>query len=156
MTWTPWYHHRALQRLEAELSLTTGLAIEIEDFEKATPSSYRLHGITIREPETTHEVARIRKIEHVTEGGEVTILLQQPEIQAAELKGIWQLLHQRFLCRPDLTAMPVRVSANDLTLHSRTGAVTLKDVDAWIVPHENAVEATLACLPPGFLSWWGL
>ena len=151
MTWTPWYHHRALQRLEAKLSLTTGLAIEIEEFEKAAPSIYRLHGVTIREPETTHEIARIREIEHVTEDGEVTILLQQPEIQAAELKAVWQLLHQRFLCRPDLTAIPVRASANDLTLHSRTGSLTLKDMDAWIVPHEDAVEAILACLPANSL-----
>lgn len=151
MTWTPWYHHRALQRLEAKLSLTTGLAIEIEEFEKAAPSIYRLHGVTIREPETTHEIARIREIEHVTEDGEVTILLQQPEIQAAELKAVWQLLHQRFLCRPDLTAIPVRASANDLTLHSRTGSLTLKDMDAWIVPNEDAVEATLACLPANSL-----
>jgi hypothetical protein len=147
MTWTPWYHHRALKKLEAELSHTTGLVIEIEDFEKETPSSFRLLGVTIREPETAHEIAHIREIEHVEEGGEVTLLLQQPEVQAAELKGIWQLLHQRFLCRPDLTATPMRASANDLTMHSRTGAVTFKDVDAWIVPRADMVEATLACLP---------
>lgn len=147
MTWTPWYHQRALAKLEAEFSHTTGLVIEIADFEKATPSSFRLLGVTIREPETAQEIAHIREIEHVAEGGRVTLLLQQAEVQAAELKGIWQLLHQRFLCRPDLTATPMRVSANDLTLHSRTGAVTFKDVDALVTPQEDAVEASLNCLP---------
>ena len=79
VTWTPWYHQHALQNLEAEFSLATGLSIEIEDFEKTTPSGFCLLGVTIREPETTHEIARIRKIEHITEAGEVTILLQQPD-----------------------------------------------------------------------------
>ena len=147
MTWTPWYHYRALAKLELELSHTTGLVIEVDDFERTTPSNFRLLGVTIREPETTRKIAHIREIQHVQEDDRVTLLLQQPEVQAAELKGIWHLLHQRFLCRPDLTSTPVQASANDLTLHSRTGALTFKDMDALIVPNDDEVKATLDCLP---------
>ena len=34
VTWTPWYHYRALAKLELELSHTTGLVIEVDDFEQ--------------------------------------------------------------------------------------------------------------------------
>ena len=151
MTWTPWYHSKALTTLERELSHTTGLIIEIDDFEKPAPANFRLFGVTVREPETTEVIAQIREIQHVEKNGCVTLLLQQPEVQAAELKGIWHLLHQRFLCRPDLTSNPVQASANDLTLHSRTGALTFKDVDASIIPGDHEVKATLDCLPASSL-----
>lgn len=147
VTWTPWYHHRALQKLESKLSHSTGLVIEIDDFLQTSPSRLHLYGVTVKEPETAREIAHVRELERVDDGNQVTLLLQQPEIQSRELKSIWHLLHQRFLCRPDLTTVPVRASANDLTIHSRSGAVTFKDVDAWITPDEEAVEATIACLP---------
>ena len=92
MTWTPWYHSKALTTLERELSHTTGLIIEIDDFEKPAPANFRLFGVTVREPETTEVIAQIREIQHVEKNGCVTLLLQQPEVQAAELKGIWHLI----------------------------------------------------------------
>ena len=147
VTWTPWYHHRALQSLESKLSHTTGLVIEIDDFQQASPSSLQLYGVTVKEPETGREIVHVRELERVNDGDQVTLLLQQPEIQSRELQSVWHLLHQRFLCRPDLTAVPVRAAANDLTIHSRSGAVTFKDVDAWITPTADSVEATIACLP---------
>jgi hypothetical protein len=57
------------------------------------------------------------------------------------------MIHDRFLCRPEHTTMPVRLAANDLTVHSRSGAQTFRDVDGWIQPYAEVIEATIQGLP---------
>ena len=65
---------------ERELSHTTGLIIEIDDFENQR-ANFHLFGVTVREPETTEVIAQIREIQHVEKNGCVTLLLQQPEVK---------------------------------------------------------------------------
>ena len=146
-TWTPWYHERCLRALEASLSRDTGMVIQIEDFERNAPSLLRLHDVRVLEPETTREVARVRVITWVAREDRAAIRLSQPEIQSAELPSAWQLIHDRFLCRPEQTSVPIRMAADDLTLHSRSGPLTLRDVDAWIRPTVDGVDASIQCLP---------
>ena len=52
VTWTPWYHNRALRTIQAGLSRETGLIVEIEDFQRASPSTIHLHDVRVLEPET--------------------------------------------------------------------------------------------------------
>ena len=147
VTWTPWYHQRTLRAIEAGLSKETGLVVEIEDFQRSAPSMLRLYDVRVLEPENRHEVARVRELQWVSGSDEVSILLHQPELQSSQLANAWKLIHDRFLCRPEQTSLPVQVAGNDLTIHSRTGALTLRDVDAWIHSDEDSVEATIQCLP---------
>ena len=146
-TWTPWYHARCLAELEQTLSLETGLVVEIDDFSRLDPSRMRLDGVRVLEPEMRREVARVRVLWWVSQNDRVAIHLEQPELQSAQLPYAWQLVHDRFLCRPNRTQAPVGFSADDLTIHSRTGPLTLRDVDAWIRPLAESVEATVQCLP---------
>lgn len=148
-TWTPWWHRRCIASIESDLSWQTGLIITIEDFRRASPSTLRLYNVQLLEPETGQEVARVREVRWAKQGDEVSILLQQPELQSAELVSTWRLIHDRFLCRPDQTSASVQVAANDLTIHSRSGPMTLRDVDAWIRPglEPDSVEASIQCLP---------
>jgi hypothetical protein len=147
VSWTPWYHHRSLRAIEAGLSRDTGLVVEIEDFKRAAPSTLHLYDVRALDPETRLEVARVRELQWVSSGDEVSIFLHQPELQSRELSSLWRLIHDRFLCRPEQTVLPVQVAGNDLTIHSRTGAVTLRDVNAWIQPRDDSVEATIQCIP---------
>ncbi len=146
VTWTPWYHNRALRTIQAELSRDTGLIVEIEEFERVAPSTIHLHWVRVLEPETRLEVASVRRIEWVSGNEQTSILLHQPELQSSQLESTWQLIHNRFLCRPELTALPVEVVGNDLTIHSRTGSLSVRDILAWIQPREDAVEATIQCV----------
>jgi hypothetical protein len=122
------------------------LIVEIEDFERVAPSTIHLHGLRVLEPETRLEVASVRRLEWVSGKEQTSILLHQPELQSSQLESTWQLIHDRFLCRPELTARPVEVVGNDLTIHSRTGPLSVRDVLAWIQPREHAVEATIQCV----------
>jgi hypothetical protein len=150
-TWTPWWHRRSLAAIEADLSRDTGLVLRIADFKRAAPSTWCLYGVEIYEPETGREVARVREIRWCDRGDEISMLLQQPELQSAELQHTWMMIHDRFLCRPDQTVRPTELAANDLTIHSRTGALTFVDVDAWIRPGlaTGTVEANIQGMPAG-------
>lgn len=147
ITWTPWYHRRSLAAIEQQLSRQTGLLFEIEDFDRPAPSMVRLHGVRVLESEMMREVARVRVVAWATQQNRVALRLSQPELQSSELAHAWSLIHDRFLCRPEQTSMPVRFAADDLTIHSSTGPLTLRDVDARIRPLARAVIAEIHCLP---------
>ena len=152
-TWTPWWHRKALAAIEADLSRDTGLVLQIADFKRSSPSTWCLYRVEIYEPETGREVARVREIRWCDRGDEVAILLQQPELKSSELQHTWKMIHDRFLCRPDQTVRPTELAANDLTIHSRTGALTFVDVDAWIRPGlaTGTVEANIQGIPAGYV-----
>lgn len=147
VTWTPWYHHRVLASLSRELSRETGLIVQIGDFRRPAPGTLHLYTVRLLEPETRREVARVRELQWVSRSDEATILLHQPELQSSQLAGVWKLVHDRFLCRPEHIAVPMQIAGNDLTIHSRTGALTLRDVDAWVRSDADGTEATIRCLP---------
>src|SRR5690606_33969255 len=75
------------------------------------------------------------------------IRLSQPELQSEQLAYVWRIIHDRFLCQPELTTRPVRMAADDLTIHSRSGSMTLRDVDMWLRPLDQRVEAMIQCVP---------
>jgi hypothetical protein len=149
LTWTPWWHRRALARLEASLSRDTGLVLRIDDYRRAAPSTLCLLGVGVFDPETGREVARAREVQWKNAGDEILIVLKQPELQSAELSNAWKMIHDRFLCRPDRTSLPIQLVANDLTIQSQLVPLPFVDVDAWIRPRigSQAIEATIRGLP---------
>lgn len=146
VTWTPWYYNWDLRTIESQLSSRMELIVEIEDFQRVSPSRIHLHDVRILEPENRLEVARVRRLEWVSGSERTSILLHQPELQSSQLEETWRVVHDRFLCRPGQTSLPFEVVCNDVTIHSRTGSLPLRDVMAWIQPEENAVEATIQCM----------
>lgn len=144
---TPWYANKVRSHVETELARDTGLIVRIGTYQRIAPSTVRIDDLRLIEPETNREVATVRQVDWVAGETEVSILLRQPELQSATLASTWRLLHDRFLCRPEHTGLPIRFAANDLTIHSSSGAMTLRDVDAWVEPTADAVTATIECLP---------
>jgi hypothetical protein len=147
VTWTPWYHRRALASLQTQLGQETGLVVELGDFRRPAPDTWHLTKLRLLDPETRREVVRVREMHWVRRPDETRILLHQPEVQSSQLAKFWKLLHDRFLCRPEQTDVPTQIAGNDLTIHSRTGALTLRDVDAWVRSDAESAEATVQCLP---------
>ena len=95
--------------------------------------------------ETLREVARVRHVRWTSGEDGVNLVLHQPELQSGQLESAWQLMHDRFLCRPERTGKPVRFAAADLTIHSQTGSLTLREVGAWVGQRDGMVEATMHC-----------
>lgn len=148
-TWTPWYHDYRREAMEVILSEQFGMRIAFDAFERPAPGVMRFTGVQISEPETGAEVGRVRMISFGDLGEKRVLRLHQPELQSAQLQHAWEIVHDRFLCRPGATDQPVIVKADDLTLHSKSGGVTLRDATARIVPETKAVEATIEFIPAG-------
>lgn len=149
ITWTPWYHGRALRAIESHVALMTGLRVEIGDFERADPSTWRLTNVRLSDPETLQPVASVRSLQWISQSENTVIRLSQPEIRVESLEQVIELLHHRFLCRPDQTRVPVRIAADDVTLRGSTTAQTIQDFDAWLETREQMVWATVRCIPAG-------
>ena len=149
VTWTPWYHHRQLAALEAAFSEQTGLIIKIDDFQRVSPYKWLLRHVRIYEPETELEVASVRQVEWLSDDDRIGIRIRQPKLQSTQLRQAWKLVHDRFLCRPELTKLPVEILANDMTIESDTGSLSMHDVAVWIKPRPTSVEASLRGLPAG-------
>ncbi len=123
------------------------LLVQIDQLEYPAPGTVRLTGVRLVEPETLAEVARVRIVTWVTTDQRTAVRLSQPELQSARLPYAWKLVHDRFLCQPQSTKTPIRLAADDLTIHSHAGSTTLREVAAWLRPVESGVEASLKCLP---------
>ncbi len=147
VSFTPWYVNYRRHEWERELSRRIGLSVEIESLEHPAPATVRLGGVRLLEPETQREVARVHTVTWVTTADKSALRLSQPELQSAMLPYTWRMIHERFLCQPDLTDLPMRMAADDLTIHSSTGPLTLRDVDAWLRPAPGRVEATFQGVP---------
>jgi len=143
VTWTPWFHHRALRRLENDISRASGMIVRIEAFHRSAPTTVHLSNVRVVNPETLREVASVREVDWDGGQNEVTILLHQPKLQSRQLESAWKLVHDRFLCDPERTEVPVRFAANDLTIESRGGAMTFRDVGAWLRPNGKTIEAII-------------
>ncbi|QDS96176.1 hypothetical protein FF011L_49840 [Roseimaritima multifibrata] len=148
-TWTPWYHSRQLRLLESALTDQLGLRVELEDFARPAPSVLRLSGIVIKENETGAEVGRIRMATYAILNEKRVLRIHQPELQSAQLKHTWQIVHDRFLCQPELTRQPLIVAADDLSLHSSSGGVTLREVIARVTPEDQQIKTEIEFIPAG-------
>ncbi len=149
VSWTPWFHSYQLSKIEAHLTAELGLRVQVEDFERPSPSVTRLHGIVILENETGAEVGRARLATFASLEDKRILRIHQPELQSAQLQHAWQIVHDRFLCQPELTRQPMVVAADDLTLHSKSGGVTLRDTVARVHPRGKSIEAQLEFIPAG-------
>lgn len=148
-TWTPWYADWQRRSAAAELSAMLGMKVSVEHFERPAPGTWKLRGIAITERETEAEVGRIRLAIYSQQNEKRVLQLHQPELQSAQLRHAWRLMHDRFLCQPSLTAQPMVVTARSLTLHSGAGGVTMRDAIARVVPKGDQLETSLELLPAG-------
>lgn len=147
ITCTPWYGDYCRRVLERELSRELGVGVAIELLEYPAPKTIRLSGVRLLEPETQAEVGRVRMVTWVRGDAKNAIRLSQPELQSEQLAFVWRMIHDRFLCQPEWTTRPVRMAADDLTIHSRSGSMTLRDVDTWLRPVDQRIEAMIQCVP---------
>jgi len=147
VTLTPWFADYRRTCLERELSQRIGLRVEIAKCEFPAPATVRLSGVKLSEPETGTKVATIHVVTWVNTDEKVAVRLSQPELQSAMLPFAWRVIHDRFLCQPELTTVPIRLAADDLTIHSSSGAVTMRDVDTWLRPVDDGIEAMIQCVP---------
>ncbi|ELP34818.1 hypothetical protein RBSWK_01325 [Rhodopirellula baltica SWK14] len=147
--WSPWYHRRCVLATEAALALQTGLDVRIGSLERVNPTTWQLGDVQLRDNETKQSIGRVRIVSWVQEDNRTIVRLSQPEIRAEYLGDVWDLVHDRFLCRPEHTLNPIRLAADDLTIQSAHSQITIRDLDGTILPDEKQVTAMLSCMLAG-------
>jgi hypothetical protein len=142
VSWTPWYQARRLAAIRYQLCRETGLVIELDRCRLIAPGKYVLENVRVRDPETREPVATIRVVDFYRGDDHTGILLHQPELESAGLGRAWSLLHDRLISRPEHTLRPLILAANDVTIHSREGALSLSEVSAHVTPEDHGVRLT--------------
>ncbi|TWT83155.1 hypothetical protein CA13_46180 [Planctomycetes bacterium CA13] len=146
ISWTPWYHQACLREISESIAKDTGFLIEVDDFDRPSPSRLDLQALRVIDPETHREVARVDHLSWTEVNDGVSIVLDHPQLQSAELAGAWRLIHDRFLCSSICLSTSVRFAASDLTIDGDVGSTRLQDVDAWIEPGDDSTRATIECM----------
>lgn len=141
VTWTPWYHQCQIRKMELALTQRLGVTVAITDMQRPSPGAWQLEGVKLSDPETGAKVATVRTAFYAKVDGEVRLHLAQPEIQSDQLGLVWRVVHDRFLCQPDLLGQRLRLRAQDLSLHSQPQGLTLSPVDVWIEPRGDETRA---------------
>ncbi|KAA5544465.1 hypothetical protein FYK55_09035 [Roseiconus nitratireducens] len=140
ITWTPWYQNRQLARITYQLNRETGLVFQIDGIRQIAPGKYVLDNVRLNHPETGHRVATVRTVDYFAGPERIGILLHQPELQSSGLGRAWNLLHDRVISRPEHTLLPISIAATDLTIRSRTGSLSLRDVSVSLNPEADGVR----------------
>lgn len=142
-TWTPWARRAEIAAFANDISTLTGAVVDLQSVRRLSPGHAKLDGIVLRDPETDGEIIRVRSLEVSLDQIETAMVLQQPELQSAQLAAAWRMFENRFLRRADLTAPDYQIAANDFTMHSAAHSLTLRDVDAWIESNATGVTGNL-------------
>lgn len=150
VSWTSWYERACSSAIEQHLDQQTGLATSIDGYEVLSPTTTRLHNVQMFDPETGMWVVKIREVDWFDSDGERRIHLHQPELQAKSLDRAWNLIHDRFLCRPEHVDQICQLVASELTIHSKIGTtLPLRNIDVTVTPgallgiHDSARSASM-------------
>ncbi|MCC9599706.1 hypothetical protein LOC67_03960 [Stieleria sp. JC731] len=143
VTWTPWYTHRQLTRIEYELGRETGLIVHIDDFDQVAPGKYALQNVRLDDPETNATVAEIRLVDYYRGERQIGMLLHQVTLRSSGLGRAWSLVHDRMLSSPSKTTLPIKVEARDVSIVSATGSLPFNHLKADVAPEKDGVRLVI-------------
>lgn len=115
-TWsmTPWAKYWSNRAWERRLSLSFGVDVQLESAVNFAPNSYRLLNIAVKHPETGESIAIIPTIEFQEREHFWHLQIQSPRIAIEKADYLAHVIHQRFLCQPNLAFPPTKCSISQL------------------------------------------
>ncbi|QDT58394.1 hypothetical protein SV7mr_08860 [Stieleria bergensis] len=137
---TPWHQNAVLAKFSQQLGRELGLIVKMQQCQQVAPGKYILHSVKLIDPETESHLGSIRRIDYLQQDDHLGIVLHQPELQSAGLQRTWHLIHDRLISSAQHTVVPIYVTAQDLTIRSKLGALPLAEVTAKITPEENGIR----------------
>ena len=119
------------EAVRAELKASLGLEVRFDRVSYPRPGVTLLSNVDLLDPENEEVLLHARMLE--IGGGEraQTVVVSQPEVNAAGLDRLWPLV-QRWQRHGDANQAALRVSASELTVRWPLGVQTLVDCDAQI------------------------
>ncbi len=149
--WGAWWRSAGHVRLEAErLSWLLGMNVSLSAIGHPKPGEVLYEGLELASPETGRVVLRCRTLRTGWEtakdqqGRERTVLAisaVEPEIEADQTHGLWQLVDRVLSRRPESSGVFARLAAERITVKTAQGAGALTDVKGSM---ESEVRGTWA------------
>jgi len=132
-------------RAEAEqLGQQLGLDVRLEGLKHLRPGAVLYEGLEIADPETGQVLLKCRLLEVASQQSEdrrrptLDLLASQPEIEAAAIGRLWELLQRTVECHHGRLDADLCIAAGEVTLRAGADSQTLTDV-----------EGSLETLPAG-------
>ena len=134
-------------RAEAEqLGRQLGLDVRLEGLKHLRPGAVLYEGLEIADPETGQVLLKCRLLEVASQQSDdrdrrrptLALLASQPEIEAAAIGRLWELLQRTVECHHGRLDADLRIAAGEVTLQAGADSQTLTDV-----------EGSLETLPAG-------
>jgi len=125
-------------RAEAEqLGRQLGLDVRLEGLKHLRPGAVLYEGLEIADPETGQVLLKCRLLEVASQQGEdrdrrrptLALLASQPEIEAAAVGRLWELLQRTVECHHGRLDADLRIAAGEVTLRAGADSQTLTDVE---------------------------
>jgi hypothetical protein len=127
---------------EREVSSRLGLTIRIGEVTYPRFGLVVLTGVELSDPETEAAIARATAVEVANKADGYAIEVIEPEMEAAQLGRLSQVLHERLLCQGNSGFPHCEISASELTLNDKTVSRTLVNVQAALEPAETGPRLT--------------
>lgn len=123
-------------RAEAEqLGRQLGLDVRLEGLKHLRPGAVLYEGLEIADPETGQVLLKCRLLEVASQQSDdrrrptLALLASQPEIEAAAIGRLWELLQRTVECHHGRLDADLRIAAGEVTLRAGADSQTLTDVE---------------------------
>ena len=129
--------------LTAEFTRQLGLRVTAARITYPRPGLLLCEDVQLFEPETGQSLMRMRLLEIGSSGNATVLIASQPEIEAAQLGRLNQIVERALRQLPDSGLTDLRVLASELTLNWPGASRTFTDVRGQIESQPGASEAVL-------------
>ena len=127
------------------LSRACGLRVALAEVSYPRPGITLYRDVALADPETAAPLARMRFIEMRSGGDPAACVVSQPEIDAARLGRLWQIVARR-MRQPAGDQSLFRLAAAEATLHGPRGSQTLTEVLGQLDSPSGAAGERIATL----------
>ncbi len=126
------------------LQTQLGLEVHLAAVSYPRPGAMLLEGFELVDRETGETLLRSRLVEVTADENGLTIIGQQPTIEATAADRLWPILDRQLRRRADGKPITLHLAASEITLHWASGSQTLVECNAQLEANDtsNVLKAT--------------
>jgi hypothetical protein len=136
---TSWYRDWEKREWEGTVGRTLGISVSAMRFRWTAPMQFHADEVEIRHPETHAILGRIGAIDGMMKPQGWSVILDQPILDGEQLDRGIDVLHDWFLCRPQISSKLLALAIpNGMTIHHGVQKTALTRIDLVFRPSERA------------------
>ena len=134
---TPWYQSDQKERWQRRLSDNLGVDVRFKSIEFPSPHQFRVDDLVCFNPETGREILKIAKIQASMDRSGWLVEVESPVLNGEQIHNAMQLVHDRYLCRPQSSACLLGLLMPELLISDTANVTKLRNVNVGFKPTES-------------------